>query len=143
MRDTPPTRPLFVTPSGIEVVGFPAEGEAALRWWERLRLAHPESGLWPLRMDDETPEYLTESFTRSRKVWSPADARALDGAAVLAGWGERYLRTGPPSYAVTLRAELAGDGVWPEEPQRCGFGLPYDGNGQPMEVTVALVPAIA
>jgi uncharacterized protein DUF4253 len=143
MPETPPTQLLFVTPSGVEVVGFRAEGDAALQWWERLRLAHPQSGLWPLLMDDETPEQLTESYTDSTRIWSPADARALDGAAVLNEWGERYLRTSSPEYVATLRAELAGAGVWPEEPEQRGFGLPYDWNGQQLEVTVALVPAVA
>ncbi|MDI6103639.1 DUF4253 domain-containing protein [Actinoplanes sp. NEAU-A12] len=143
MRDTPPTQPLFVTPTGAEVIGFQAEGDEALRWWEQLRLAHPESGLWPLLMDADAPEQLTESYPSNGQVWSAADAQALNGAALLAERGERYLSTSSPSYAAELRAELAGEGVWPEKPERPGFGLPYGWDGEPTEVTVALVPATA
>lgn len=139
----PPAEPLFVTPSGAEVTGFSAEGDVALQWWQRLRPAHPESGLWPLLMDADTPEHLTDSYAGATKVWSRADAEALDGAAILAEWGERDLRTVSPGYAAELRAEMAGEGVWPDDPQRCGFNLPFDFDGQPFQVTVALVPAAA
>lgn len=137
----PPTRPLFITPSKIEVFGFPAAGDDALRWSERLRRAHRETGLWPLLMDDEAPEYLTDSYADATVTWSPADADQIDGAAVLAERGVRSLSSGSPEYAAVLRAELAGQGAWPAEPERRGFGLPYGWNDEPNEVTVALVPA--
>jgi len=142
MFDMPVTEPLLVTPSGAEITGFRSEGDAALRWWERLRQAHPESGLWPLLMEADTPEYLVDSYPHATVAESLAQAHTLNGAELLAEDGERELRGYPPDYAATIRAELAGAGAWPEEPERPGFGLPH-GGGQPEKVVVALVPAAA
>jgi hypothetical protein len=126
---------LFVTPSGAEITGFPSAGEDALRWWERLRQEHPESGLWPLLMEADTAEYLASSYTYTTVAESLAQAHTLDGAGLLAEDGERELRRYPADYAATIRAELAGAGTWPDEPEQSGFALPA--------VTVALVPAAA
>jgi hypothetical protein len=143
MIDMPPARPLFVTPSGAEVAGFQAEGDEAMRWWERLRSAHPETGLWPLLMDADTPESLSEAYADATMSWSAADADALDGAAILAAWGERYLQGSSPGYAATTRAELAGEGVWRDRSEYRGFFLPHGWDVEQLEVTVALVPAAA
>jgi hypothetical protein len=140
--DVPATEPLFGTPTGAEVIGFQSAGDEALRWSERLREAYAESGLWPLLMEADTPEYLANSYTYATVAESLAQAHALDGAELLAEDGERELRRYPADYAATIRAELAGAGEWPEEPERPGFGLPYSW-GQPEKVTVALVPAAA
>ncbi|BCJ47166.1 hypothetical protein GCM10010168_72450 [Actinoplanes ianthinogenes] len=122
MIDLPPTVPLFTTPSGVEVVGFPAAGDDALRWWERLRAEYPASGLWPLLMEEDTPEYLADSYTYATVDESLAQAYALDGSKLLV-------------------PDFVDEGEWPSEPERPGFGLPYFRSGQPAQVTVALVPA--
>ncbi|MBB4741565.1 hypothetical protein BJY16_005024 [Actinoplanes octamycinicus] len=140
MIDLPPTVTLFTTPGGVEVAGFPAAGDEALRWWERLRAAYPASGRWPLLIEDDTPEYLEDSFTYASVAESLEQARTLDGAALLAADGERELAGLPADLAVAVRRELAGEGTWPAEPERPGFGLPFFRSGQPAQVTVALVP---
>ncbi|MEU4221461.1 DUF4253 domain-containing protein [Actinoplanes sp. NPDC026623] len=139
MFDTPAAEPLFVTPSGAEIAGFPSEGDAALRWWERLRRTYPASGLWPLLVEAGTPEYLADSYTDATVAESLAEAYRLDGAALLAEDGERRLRGYPPDLAATLRSELAGAGTWPGDPERPGFELPSSW-GRPERVFVALVP---
>lgn len=139
----PPTSPWFVTPSGAEVTGFPAAGDEALRWWRQLRRAYPQTGLWPLLMESDTPEYLADTYTYATVAESLAQARALDGAVLLAEEGERTLAGCSPEHAAELRAELAGRGRWPDQPEQPGFGLPYGWDGHPEEVTVALVPVTA
>jgi hypothetical protein len=140
--DLPAAEPLFVTPSGVEITGFRSAGDAALRRWERLRQAYPECGLWPLVMEADTPDYLAEPYAYATVAESLARAHTLDGAEVLAEDGERELRGYPADYAATIRAELAGAGVWPDEPERPGFGLPSSW-GRPEEVMVVLVPVAA
>ena len=139
MFDTPPAHPLLTTPSGAAVTGFTAVGDEALTWWKRLRQAYPETGLWPLLMEYDTPEYLADSYRESTVAESLARAHTLDGAAVLAEAGDRDLRSAAPDRAAAGRGQPAGD--WPAQPEQPGFGLPYGWGGQPVEVTVALVPA--
>ena len=80
----PAAEPLFVTPSGVEITGFRSAGDAALRWWEQLRQAYPEGGLWPLVMEADTPDYLAEAYTYATAAESLARAHTLDGAGLLA-----------------------------------------------------------
>jgi hypothetical protein len=140
MLDVPATESLFVTPSGAEIVGFASEGDEALDWCARLRAEHPATGLWPLVMETDSPEYLADSYTYATPAESLAEAVTLDGAALFAEAGERDLRDAPAEYTAAVRAELACVGTWPEEPERPGFGLPYSW-GRPEKVFVALVPA--
>lgn len=136
--DLPELRPVLVTPSGVTVVGFSSAGETALAWWERLRDAHAVTGLWPLLIDDETPEYLAErSYAPPDPMDSPGRADSLDGAAILAQRGERNLRIYGDEIAEKIRAELRGNGTWPADPVRRGFDLPT----VLRTMTVALIPA--
>ncbi|WP_433788435.1 DUF4253 domain-containing protein [Actinoplanes sp. CA-252034] len=137
----PPTERLAVTLSGAQVTGFAADSDTALDWWRRLRSAYPETGLWPLLMDGDAPEYLQDPCTHVTVEESLAQAYALDGAAVLAGAGERQLASYDRAYAAEIRAELAGGGKWRDDPERPGLDLGYDWNGRPLAITVALVPA--
>ncbi|MEU4155338.1 DUF4253 domain-containing protein [Actinoplanes sp. NPDC026670] len=139
--DMPPVERVVVTPSGAEIVGFQADSDTALTWWRRLREIYPETRLWPLLMDSDAGEYLEDPYTYATVEESLARAHTLDGAALLAGSGERSLRESSPEYAAELRADLAGQGKWPEEPEQPGFGLRHDWNGRPLAITVALVPA--
>jgi len=143
MYDMPPPSPWFVTPSGVEITGFQASGDEALHWWRHLRHAYPQSGLWPLLMETDTPEYLADSYTHATVAESLAEAHTLDGAVLMAEEGARELAGCSPAHAAVLRAELAGDGEWPAPPEQPGFGLPYGWDGRPEEVTVALVPVTA
>ncbi|GAA1634449.1 hypothetical protein J3R03_000586 [Actinoplanes couchii] len=137
--DLPATETLCVTPGGVEIAGFRSQGDEALRWWERLRQAYPESGLWPLILETDTPGLIAETDPYDTLADALAAAETLDGAALLADYGARRL-TGDSEYAVGVRAELAGEGAWPEDPEQPGFGLPYSW-GRPEPVLVALVPA--
>ncbi|MEU8664999.1 DUF4253 domain-containing protein [Actinoplanes philippinensis] len=92
-------------------------------------------------MDDDAPGYLEDPYTYATVEESSAQAWALDGAAVLAGSGGRSPARHDQAYAAEIRAELAGGGEWPDDPKRPGLGLAYDGNGRPLPITVALVPA--
>ncbi|SNT06614.1 hypothetical protein SAMN06264365_13632 [Actinoplanes regularis] len=113
----PATEPLSVTPSGAEVVAFRSEGDAALQWRERLRRTYPASGLWPLLMETDAPEYLADPYTHATAAEPLAAAYTLDGAVILAEDGERDLHRCPPDYAAEIRSELAG-GTGP------GLGIP-------------------
>jgi hypothetical protein len=139
--DMPPAEPLIVTLSGAEIIGFPADSDTALTWWHRLRDAHPESGLWPLLLDDDALESLADPYTHETVDESLTQAYTLDGATLLAEFGESSLRRYSPDYAAEIRAELAGGGTWPDQPEQSGFGLAYDVTGRPLAITVALVPA--
>ncbi|MEV4276011.1 DUF4253 domain-containing protein [Actinoplanes xinjiangensis] len=141
IADLPPLEPLVVTPSGAQITGFPADSDTGPDWWRRLRDAYPRSGLWPLLMDDDAFECLEDPYTYATVEESLAQAYTLDGAALLAEFGDRSLRDYSPEYAAEIRAELAGDGEWPEQPEQPGLGLRHDRNGRPLTITVALVPA--
>ncbi|GIE77064.1 hypothetical protein Aph02nite_30140 [Actinoplanes philippinensis] len=200
----PATERLAVTPSGAEVTGFTVGSDTALDWWHRLRAAYPETGLWPLLIDDDAPGYLEDPYTHATVEESLTQAYALDGAAILAGSDgpsptchdqvsaaeiptepadrpsparhdqssaaeiptepadrpsptchdrasaaeiptEPADRPSPArhdqSSAAEIPTEPADDGEWPGDPERPGLWLPYDGNGRPLPITVALVPA--
>ncbi|MEC3981239.1 DUF4253 domain-containing protein [Amycolatopsis sp. H20-H5] len=129
----PAARPVLDTPGSGTILGFPAAGAQAVAWWRRLRDAHPETGLWPLLIDEDTP---------ARVAACPSEIPADDlpgGAEILAQRGEARMCSYSDALAEEIRAERRGEGLWPTEPVRPGFRLAAG----PSEVTVALVPAEA
>ncbi|MEV4757409.1 DUF4253 domain-containing protein [Micromonospora sp. NPDC049559] len=141
--DLPPRHELSRTPAGRPVFAFRAAGKAATNWWQRLRAAHPETGLWPVLMDDDTPEYLAEAREHPNPSYLLHRAGTLDGAATLAARARAKLEIYGPELAAEIQAELRGEGEWPTEPVRRDLGLPFTWRREPRPVTVALVPAVA
>src|SRR5260370_40611485 len=45
--DAPGLEPLPLA-AGVTTVGFASEGDAALRWWRRLRAVNERTGFWPV-----------------------------------------------------------------------------------------------
>ncbi|MBU2665948.1 DUF4253 domain-containing protein [Actinoplanes bogorensis] len=132
----PALRELMRTPAGRPVLGFTASGDEAVEWWQRLRDAHPGTGLWPVLMDDEAPEYLVDAYAYEDLDTSLARVPALDGAALLAGSQAAKLKIYGPELTAEITAALQGAGDWPDEPERRGSGFFGD---EP--ALVALVPA--
>lgn len=125
---------LLTTPLGLPVWGFPARGDDALLWWRMLRAQHAGTGLWPLVMTPDTPGELT--LCRHRTPEQEA-ARVVDGAALLAQWGESRLARYDAAYAETLRGELRGEGDWREREEPPSFGVAAGDAG---DVVIALIP---
>ncbi|MFI7066112.1 DUF4253 domain-containing protein [Kribbella sp. NPDC050124] len=143
MPDMPTPHAMATTPLGAQVFGFTASGDDALAWWRRLREAHAATGYWPVLMDHGDPAYLANSYEYANAADSIALADTLDGTTILAARGEGKLRMYGPDLAATTRAELRGEGDWPDSVRRPGFSLPFGPQGEPRPVTVALVPAEA
>jgi len=142
MPDLPALQTVMTTASNVEIPGFRSSGDAALTWWRRLRDSHPQTGFWPLLLDIDAPAYFAADFGAPPEA-SIALASTIDGAEVLAERGRDRLRRYPPELAAALTAELDGQAPWPDEPRRPGHLLPFDYEGSPVEVTVALIPATA
>src|SRR3954467_13636149 len=113
----PAARPLLDTPGSGRVLGFPARGGEAVAWWRRLKDAHPETGLWPLLIDEDTPARVAACPEEN-----PADD-PLDGATIPAQRGKPPLGADNEARAEEVRAELRGEGLWPVESVRPGFRL--------------------
>ena len=119
----PALHELMKAPDGRPVRGFTTSGDEAVVWWQRLRDAHPETGLWPVLMDDEAPEYLVDAYSYEDLAASQARVATLDGAALLAGSHAANLKIYGPELTAEIAAELNGEGDWPDDPERRGSGF--------------------
>jgi len=88
--DMPARDLLMTTATGQPIEGFAASGDEALSWWQRLREEYPQTGLWPLLMEQTTPSELTKHRYGYRTAEQEA-VSVLDGAVLLASRGEDRL----------------------------------------------------
>src|SRR5260370_34952597 len=83
--DAPGLEPLPLA-AGVTTVGFASEGDAALRWWRRLRPVNERTGFWPVLIPS-------------------ADEAVRASGAVDAGPAERLARAAAPGGVALLHPE--------------------------------------
>jgi hypothetical protein len=131
--DVPELEPLPLA-DGVSAVGFPSEGGAAVAWWRRLRAVHERTGFWPVlipSVDDAVRAFGDVTVGPAQRL---ARAAELDGAELLNPKGTFA------SQADWLQQDMLER--WPDDPCRFDeFDLPYQRDGQPARVLVALVAA--
>ena len=131
--DLPRPGPLPLA-EGVTAAGFPSAGDEALDWWRRLRAVHDTTGLWPVLIPSLDDAVCPSGRFGPDPAGRVAVALTRDGAALLNRG--RPLAEEPER----VREELLEQ--WPEDPYRIDrFYLPYEWDGQPRQVLVALIEA--
>ncbi|WP_406045279.1 DUF4253 domain-containing protein [Micromonospora sp. NBC_00898] len=119
---------------GVRVLGFPAEGDDALAWWRRLRAVHERTGWRPVLIPSVDEAYASHGLVEPDPAARVARSAGLDAVALLNPQGT--FESQPDG----TRADMLDR--WPDEPLRLDeFSLPYEPDGRPASVLVALVEA--
>jgi hypothetical protein len=84
--DLPALEDLPTSPTGVPLIGFRTAGAAASTYWSQLFAAWPKTGLYPVLIDPEVPEYFDEAEEKASSGELVAAAAELDGEELLERW---------------------------------------------------------
>ncbi|NUP51144.1 MAG: DUF4253 domain-containing protein [Catenulispora sp.] len=121
--------------AGVDVVGFVSEGDEAVAWWRRLRAVHDRTGRWPVLVPPGEELAGVVDAAEQAAARRVTQAAALDGEALL-------IRPGTEFDALDDDARRDLLARWPDEPgRRHGLVMPYQRDGSPAPLQVALIEA--
>jgi hypothetical protein len=84
--DLPALEELPTSPTGVPLIGFRTAGAAASAYWSQLYGAWPKTGLYPLLVAPDVPQYFDEAEETASCDELVAAAAELDGEELLERW---------------------------------------------------------